>query len=84
MVGVFQALTSHWFVWISPFSAKMQICLVSEFAPYGNIKVDDLELAALLEQLHLLYPHINPLSHIRTVVENATAQCYANIGNVNS
>ena len=71
-------------MWCSPFSANTQKSLVSEYALQGNTNTNNLELAALLAQLQLLAPHVAPLSHIRTVVDNTAEQGWANRGSVKS
>ena len=69
-------------MWCSPFSANTHKILISEHALQGNTNTNNLELAALLEQLQLLAPHVAPLSHIRTVVDNTAEQGWANRGSV--
>ena len=60
----------------------MWLRLLSEFPPHGDITINDLELAALLSHIHLLSPHVVPLSHICTVAYNTAAQFWDNRGRV--
>ena len=62
----------------------MQAILVSDTNPKGDVTINDLELTALIAQVHLFDPKMPLLDHIHTVVNNRTVQGWANRGSVES
>ena len=52
----------------------MQSILVSETNPKGDVTINDLELTALIAQVHLFDPKMPLLYHIHTVVNNRTVK----------
>ena len=49
-----------------PFLSATRYHLVSFDNRRFNITIDDLELGALLAQIHLFAPHMPPLTHVST------------------
>ena len=84
MGGVCKDPEGQWFVWRSPFSMDTQARLVSDTNPKGDVTINDLELSALLVQVHIFSPKIHTLSHIYTAVDNTVAQGWTKYGSVSS
>ena len=84
MGGICQYPEVQWFVWRSPFYSEMQSILVSDNTPKEGATINNLELAALLTQVHLSSPNMYTFSHICTSVDNTTAQVWANCGSIRS
>ena len=78
MGGVCQAPDGQWFVWHPPVSTKIQAQLFTDTNPKGDVTINDLELTALFAQVQLFAPNVYTLSHIRTAVDNISAQVWAN------
>ena len=51
----------------------MQHRIFTYIYPQDNIKINNMEVAALLDQIHLFVPRMNPLAHIFTVADNISA-----------
>ena len=64
--------------WRSPFSLTTQARLVCSSNPTGDVKINYLDLGALLMQLLIFAPWISPLEHIHTYINNMAAQGWAN------
>ena len=55
----------------------MQAILVSNTNPKGEVTINDMDLAALLEQVYIFAQNIHTLAHIRTAVDKTAVQgCY--------
>ena len=84
MGGICKEPEGQWFVWRYPFSQETQSRFVSDTKPKENVKINYLELSALLEQVHLFAHNMQPLDQIRTAVDNTVTQGWANRGSVSS
>ena len=82
MGGAFQYPEEQYFVWRYPFYQATQARLVSSSNPKGDVKINDLELGALLIQILLFSPRMALLEHIHTYVDNKAVQGWANRGSV--
>ena len=71
-------------MWRYPFTWETKDRLVSDTNFKGYTTINDMELAALLDQIHLFSPKMQPLDHIRTAVDNMAAQEWDNRGSVSS
>ena len=74
----------QYFVWKFPFSLATQARLVSSSNPTGDATINDLELGALLMQILIFAPRIEPLAHIHTYINNTEAKGLANRGSVST
>ena len=70
MGGVCQDPECQWFVWISSFSTEAQAILVLDTNFKVEVMINDLELSALLAQVHIFAPKMDTLAHICTAVDN--------------
>ena len=84
MGGVFRDPTDQLFVWTYPFYRETQDKLISDLTPQGDITINDLELLALLDQIHIFMTRIQPLDHILTTVDNIDVQSWPNMGSIRS
>ena len=84
MGGVFRDPTDQLFVWTYPFYRETQDKLISDLTPQGDITINDLELLALLDQIHIFMTRIQPLEHILTTVDNISVQSWPNMGSIRS
>ena len=84
MGGVCQDPEGQWLVLCQPFLWDMQAILVSDTNPKGDVTINDLELTALIAQVHLFDPKMPLLDHIHTVVNNRKVQGWDNRGSVES
>ena len=84
MGGVFQYPEEQYFVWRYPFYQSTQARLVSSSNPKGDVKINDLELGALLIQILLFSPRMALLEHIHTYVDNKAVQGWANRASVST
>ena len=82
MGGVCQDPEGQYFVWRSLYSLATQERLVSSFNPDGNVKINNLEMGALIMKLLLFSLRMVLLAHIHTYVDNAETQVWANRGSV--
>ena len=60
MDGVCQDPKGQWFVWRSPFSEATQALLVKDTNPTGDVTINDLDIAALFDQVQLFAPKMPP------------------------
>ena len=58
--------------------------LVTDQSPTGYVEINNLYLAALLDHIQIFVPWMQTLDHISTVIDNATAQGWANQGSARS
>ena len=84
MGGLCRYPGGQYFVWRSPFSQATQARMVSSSNPKGDVTINNLELGALLMQILLFTPRMDPLTHIHTYVDNTTAHGWANRGSVST
>ena len=84
MVGVCRDPENQWFMWFSPFPWETQEIIVSNSNPKGDVTIKDMELAALLAQIYIFAPKIQPLAQIFTAVDNMEAQGWPNRGSIRS
>ena len=61
-------------MWRSPFSWETQPIILCDKKPKGNVKINDLEIAEPLAQIHIFAPKMQPLEHTNTAVDNTPAQ----------
>ena len=60
MGGVCQDSKCQWFVWQSPFSKATQALLVKDTNPTGDVTINNLDIAALFDQVQLFAPKMPP------------------------
>ena len=60
MDGVCQDPKGQWFVWRSPVSVATHALLVKDTNPTGDVTINDLDIAALFDQVQLFAPKIPP------------------------
>ena len=82
MGGAFLDPEGQYFVLHSPFYLTTQACLVSSSKPTGDVTINDLELEALLMQILIFAPRMDPLDHIHMYVGNTAAHGWSNRGSV--
>ena len=70
MVGVFRDPVGQWYVWRSTFLHMKQECLIYFYNLKGDNSINNLDICTNLAQLSLFFPHMAPLSHILTTVDN--------------
>ena len=80
--GVCQDPEGQYFVWRSLYSLATQERLVSSFNNDGNVKINNLEMGALIMKLLLFSLRMVLLAHIHTYVNNAETHGWANRGSV--
>ena len=80
MGGICRDPEGKHFVCRSPFSLTTQAHLVSSYNPTGYVTINKLELGALLMQILIFTPRMDPLAHIHTYVNKTAAQGWANRG----
>ena len=64
--------------------ASIQAHILIDENPNGFLTINDLELAAYISHLHLFAPHMAPLEHISTGVDNTAAEIWACRGSVST
>ena len=84
MGGVCYSPSGYWHVWRLTFSTAIRAHILTDDNPRGFLTINDLELAAYIYHLHLFAPHMSPLKHISTGVDNTAAEIWARRGSVST
>ena len=72
MGGVCYILSRDWHIWRLTFSIAIQAHILTDKKPKGTLTINDLELTAYITHLHISAPHMAPLEHITTGVDNTS------------
>ena len=82
MGGVYYISSGVWHVWRLKFSTAIRANIHTNENSQGFLTINDLDLAAYIAHLHLFAPHMAPLEHISTGVDNTTAESWDRRGSV--
>ena len=84
MGGVCRSPNGDCHVWRLTFITAIRAHILTDTNPTGFLTINDLELAAYIAHLHLFTPHMTPLEHISTGVDNTAAESWARWGSVSA
>ena len=84
MGGVCYSPSGDWHVWRLTFITAIRSHILTDDNPNGFLTINNLELAAYVAHLHLFAPHMAPLEHIFTGVDNTAAEIWARRGSVST
>ena len=82
MGGVCYSPSGDWHVWRLTFSTAMRDHIIIDENPNGFLTINDLDLAAYIDHLHMFSPRMAPLEHISKGVDNTAAKSWARRGSV--
>ena len=74
MGGVCYSPSGDSHIWRLTFSTAIRAHILTDENPNGFLTINDLEMVAYIAHLHLFAPHMAPLEHISTGVDNTVAE----------
>ena len=71
-------------MWQLTFSTAIRANIIIDENPQGFLTINNLKLVAYISHLHLFDPHMAPLYHISTVVDNKASEIWDRRGSIST